>query len=352
MKKQIASLLSERDELSAELDDLEALHTTVKKEASAAKKSCKQHLQELEDVKQQLAAAQQAGGAGKSSSSSVRALARSSSSSSSSSSLDEQQLREEVSLLQLRLEDLAISSEEKLSSSRRLVASLTSQLSSLRVESESLRSRALKFDALSVLPSHIDPKKNAKDKLQLDLISAYETVVKRERFLENQLKECDQTLSNAKNGWQATIGMLQEQVQLLETEVAEYKRAATSEVETRLPFDQQQFDLIEKKLRKSEAARAKLAEVASSLESEILKKKAELATAHQSLIALQGENKRVKEELVRSGLALKTIADDNFEVQRTENNSNSCGASRHRQQFSRVLTWTVCLLRIFVLVLS
>lgn len=52
----------------------------------------------------------------------------------------------------------------------------------------------------------------------------------------------------------------------------------------------------------------------ASLESDVSKKKLELKTAHQSIIDLQQENKRIKEDLVRSGLALKTIADDNFEL--------------------------------------
>ena len=52
----------------------------------------------------------------------------------------------------------------------------------------------------------------------------------------------------------------------------------------------------------------------SALEGEVAKKKLELKTALQSIIDVQGENKRIKEDLVRSGLALKTIADDNFEL--------------------------------------
>lgn len=67
-------------------------------------------------------------------------------------------------------------------------------------------------------------------------------------------------------------------------------------------------------LFQSEQARSKLSELMAALEAEMSKKKLELKTAHQSIIDLQQENKRIKEDLVRSGLALKTIADDNFEL--------------------------------------
>lgn len=64
----------------------------------------------------------------------------------------------------------------------------------------------------------------------------------------------------------------------------------------------------------SEQARSKLSELLASHESELTKKKLELKTALQSILDLQADNARIKEDLVRSGMALKTIADDNFEL--------------------------------------
>jgi len=311
LKKQVASLLAERDELTHELDEADAKAAEARKAAQDSKKACRAHLQELEDLKQQLREAQANGPRGGRSPATPSRIGASA----GGGSLDEQQLREELSLLQLRLEEQVSDAEEKLQAERKLKQSLLTQVESLRQETESLRARSLRFDDLSVIPSHVDPKKNAKDKVQMDLIAAYEALVKRERFVEAQLKECDATLTNAKAGWMATIALMADQCTQLEAELTEVKRvAAERQAAQPAPVDQETLELLQRKLRKAESARSKLAEVAAQSDAELAKKKAELTVAHQTLIALQQENKKVKEELVRSGLALKTIADDNFEL--------------------------------------
>lgn len=228
LKKQLSSLMGERDELTAELDELEARYNDARKAANEAKKTCKAHVAELEDLRVQLVEAQAA--ASKSPSSARAASAAPSTPSRSSASaafanLDEEKLREECALLQLRLEELSSESGEKLVSERKLRASLQAQLSAAKTETDQLRARQVRFEDLSVIKSHLDPKKNAKDKLQMDLIAAYEALIKRDRFLESQLKECDQTLLNAKNGWQLTVNLMQEQIANLETEMEELKSA-------------------------------------------------------------------------------------------------------------------------------
>lgn len=229
--------MSERDELTGELDELEARYNDARKAANEAKKACKAHTAELEDLRVQLVEAQAAASKSPSSARGSAATAAPSTPSRSSAgaafaNLDEEKLREECALLQLRLEELSSESAEKLASERKLRAAMQAQLAAAKTETDQLRSRQVRFEDLSVLKSHTDPKKNAKDKLQMDLIAAYEAMVKRDRFLETQLKECDQTLLNAKNGWQQTVTIMQEQIASMEADIEELKSVARARTST------------------------------------------------------------------------------------------------------------------------
>ena len=55
LKKQVSSLMTEKDELAAELEDLDKQYGEARKAASDAKKACKAHLAELEQLETQLA---------------------------------------------------------------------------------------------------------------------------------------------------------------------------------------------------------------------------------------------------------------------------------------------------------
>ena len=255
--------MSERDDLSRDYDDLELNLTEQQKLVSAARKENKALSAEIQELKaaaanagsssssglgtkgRMAAAAAAAAGAG----AALSRAADRSSGSSGGGSAEEERLREECGLLTLQLEDLRAECDEKLAAERKLRAALQSQILQLRSETDSLRSREVRFADLSVIKSHLDPKKNSKDKLQMDLIDAYESMRARDKFLEGQIKEADATLTNAKNGWIQTISLLQDQVASLEAEVAELKGALENTNKDK-PFDQQQFELVQKQLRK------------------------------------------------------------------------------------------------------
>ena len=104
----------------------------------------------------------------------------------------------------MQFEEATAESTEKLAAEKKLNKALQARACSPPGD-RILRTRDLKFEELLVIPAHIDPKKNAKDKLQMDLITAFEESRERGRFLAQQLKEVQDTLVYAQQGWQMTV---------------------------------------------------------------------------------------------------------------------------------------------------
>lgn len=223
------------------------------------------------------------------------------------------QAKDQCGILQLKYDNLVTENAEKLEVEKRSKVTLQQSITQLRTECEQLRQRALQFEDLTVDKNQTDVKKNSRDKLQLDLITAYTECVKRIKFLTQQLKESDDTLMIAQQSWNMSAKLLNEQIKSLESQVDQYKQADATRL-SGVSFDQYQIEALQKKLKKAEQAKEQCTLTTQQAETECNRKKIELTNALNTIVELQNDNKLLKEELVRSGIALKTIADDNFEL--------------------------------------
>ncbi len=79
-------------------------------------------------------------------------------------------------------------------------------------------------------------------------------------------------------------------------------------------LSQLEQEALQKRLSKAERSAKVAYEQLSLSENELHSKKEELRTALNTIVELQKDSQTLKEELVRTGVALKTLADDNFEL--------------------------------------
>jgi hypothetical protein len=232
-----------------------------------------------------------------------------------SAKAEQRKLQGETKALQIELEELKQESGEQLHSLAAQKDSFAQQVDSLKAENDSLRARIMKFDELNLSQKELNAAKKNKDKniQQFTLLQAYETAQKRIEFLQTAIKESDETLIQARQTWAVTNKVLQDLNDKLQAELNlanEHKHERNSG----LSEEQQDLQATEKKLIKLNKKYNALAENYNILELEMTKTKVQLNQAKQTILQLQDENKKTNNQLLDTGIALKTIAADNFEL--------------------------------------
>lgn len=186
----------------------------------------------------------------------------------------------------------------------------------LQKENTRLRSRDIEFESLLTYldKKQIDTKNLKKNAGDLKLYETLQETQKRLNFITQQLHDADETLLQGKKCERATNEVLEDEIKSLEGQIDSMNKLYEELKLTHGSVDWDKYQEMYKKNAKNEKAKQRMSDLLNNLEIELTKKKVEHQTALNSIVQLQQDNKALKDEVVRVGLALKTIADDNFEL--------------------------------------
>ena len=196
------------------------------------------------------------------------------------------------------------------------------QLHTLQQENDILRERQIglvelrdRHTTASSSSSTASPQRKGKDNkqhehsLQQQLTTAQEQC----RYLEKQVRDCESILALARQTWSDTAAAIEQDNSRLEAELAATRAMYERVVEDK-GVEYVQLEVLSKRLAKSERAREAMRRTVSELEEEEGRWKGRLEEVQKRLKEREEECELLKGEIVKQGLALKEIAQVNWEM--------------------------------------
>ena len=225
----------------------------------------------------------------------------------------DKKLVESLSVLQLRYDSAVEEFSAKLEAERSIRKQLKQQLEQLTEENATLRQRSLHFDQLCTeAPPAMSPsgsKKAGKD----GLLHVIDAQYRRIALLERSMKENEEMTRQAKQAWNQTARIMEQEMQQRDDELQRlrggYEQAVGGKGVDFMEAEELRKRVDRLKREKEAAEKAK-----ADMEDELAGARQLQQEAQRKAEQLEEDVKAVKEELTRSGLALKTIAEDNFEL--------------------------------------
>ena len=228
-------------------------------------------------------------------------------------------LSEHLSVMQLKYDAVVEEMEQKLANEKQIRKQLKQQLEALTEENSSLRQRSMHFDQLvqsSLTPSAVTSPsaasqgtKKTKDELLGIVAQQYERI----SFLEHTMRENEAMMRQAKQAWADSARIMEDEMEHKDDELKRMKDgydAAVQDKGVEWVGEEEWKKRVERlKKDKDRCEREK-----KEMEDEVKGKRVELQEAMKSILQLEDDTRLLKEELTRTGIALKTIAEDNFEL--------------------------------------
>ena len=177
---------------------------------------------------------------------------------------------------------------------------------------EELRDRLTTAATASSSTTHSTPRKRDKQhelSVQTQLVAAQEHC----HYLEKQVRDCEAILALARETWAVTAAGIEEDNKRLEGELQAAKAMYDTAVEDK-GVEYVQLEVLSKKLSKSERMRETMRKQMSEMEEEQARWKKRLEEAQKLLRDREEECELLKGEVVREGMALKEIAQTNWEM--------------------------------------
>jgi len=230
-------------------------------------------------------------------------------------------LSEHLGVLQLKYDAVVEEMEQKLANEKQIRKQLKQQLEQLTEENSNLRQRSMHFDQLVTTsltpPPATSPSataasqgsKKTKDELLLVVSQQYERI----SFLEHTMRENEAMMRQAKQAWADSARIMEDEMAHKDDELQRMKEgyeAAVQEKGVEWVGEEEWRKRVERLKRDKERCEREKKE----LEDEVRGKRVELQEAMKSIVGLEDDTRLLKEELTRTGIALKTIAEDNFEL--------------------------------------
>jgi len=237
--------------------------------------------------------------------------------------------KEALEQLKLKWETLKIDSRARIERERKHRESLEEQLLTIQEENELLRQRQENQEELNKMMENIlnqnqnnssssitskirSSSKNSSNNIS-QLTSLLSVANHRISFLETHVKSCDEILLTAKQSWSASSELIETEMSRMQAEIDTQKLLLSQATENK-PVEYSQLELLHKKLLRSEKAREQLQREIEAYETKINKFIKETEKAQNEAKQQKIDNELLKQDLIKQGIALKTIADDNFEL--------------------------------------
>lgn len=282
------------------------------------------------------------------------------------------QLEEAEEYVTLKIEEVTVEKNREYETLQHVHKNLETKLQVLEVENTHFRKRFLTFEKLnSLLEKKLLDEKNKKnlDKATLSSLAALSEAQRRIEYLEGQLRANDDTLLTVRNSLFESSLVLEQDIFALENSVAQQKfiyeqlltftqeEAAKDQQEaeedeeedisdaseysgsesedekkttnkkkqekkkkkkrfpsSRWSLEWLKYTSLHARYTRSESTRLRLTESLNLLENKYNTTVSELDSLKKENTALIKDLKAVKADLIRNGIALKTLADDNFEM--------------------------------------
>ena len=231
-------------------------------------------------------------------------------------------LSEHLSVMQLKYDSMVEEMEQKLTNEKQIRKQLKQQLEQLTEENSNLRQRSMHFDQLVqtnpatattlTSPTAASPQqggKKTKDELLAIVAQQYERIA----FLEHTMRENENMMRQAKSAWADTARILEAEMEGKEDELRRMRdgyEAAVGGKGVEWVGEEEWRKRVERLKREKE----RLERERKEMEDEVRGKRVELQEAMKTIVQLEDDTRLLKEELTRTGIALKTIAEDNFEL--------------------------------------
>ena len=196
------------------------------------------------------------------------------------------------------------------------------QINTLQQENDILRQRQIGLEELrdrltaaataSTSATHSTPRKRDKQhelSVQTQLLAAQEHC----RYLEKQVRDCEAILALARQTWAETAAGIEDESRRLNDELQATKAMYDKVVEDK-GVEYVQLEVLSKKLSKSERTRETMRRQLAEMDEEQARWKKRLEEGQQSLKEKEEECDLLKAEVVREGIALKEIAQNNWEL--------------------------------------
>ena len=228
-------------------------------------------------------------------------------------------LSEHLSVMQLKYDAVVEDMEQKLANEKQIRKQLKQQLEQLTEENSNLRQRSMHFDQLvqtSLSPSTATSpsvasqgSKKTKDELLNIVAQQYERI----SFLEHTMRENEAMMRQAKQAWTDSARIMEDEMAHKDDELKRMKEgyeAATQDKGVEWVGEEEWRKRVERLKREKERCEREKKE----MDDEVRGKRVELQEAMKTILQLEDDTRLLKEELTRTGIALKTIAEDNFEL--------------------------------------
>ena len=225
--------------------------------------------------------------------------------------------KEALEALKARWESVRLDQQAKLEAERAQRRLAQEQLAVVQQENDLLRQRHIGLEEvrekeLTTL-AIAAAKKRPNDRTTTQLTSALQAAVERSKYLERQVREGEGMLARARASWAETSAVIGEEVGRLEAELGQAREALAAAMDGK-GVEVSQLELLSKRLMKNERLRVQMKHAMGEMEDEVNKWKAKLADAVKEKEALLSDNELLREDVVKHGIALKEIAQVNFEM--------------------------------------
>lgn len=258
-----------------------------------------------------------------------------------------------LELHKLRLRELESDSNAKITILQKFKHALSDKFQQLEAENEQLRARMIMFQSLNeaIDKKYLEPSTSKKkssssstaataalDRKELTLLQAFQEQQRRTAFLETQLQHSDDTLKLTKETYNQTNLVLEQELEGLEHE-NENLRELYQELKTQLQqalirlspranddtnaakyllgsitVDWARYENVKTRLSHYEQANGDLELDLNRLRLELQLKSDEIHALNKKLEHVMAESETIREELVRTGITLKTIVGENQEM--------------------------------------
>ena len=225
--------------------------------------------------------------------------------------------KEQVEQLRARWESSKMDQQAKLEAERAQRRLAQDQLKVLQQENDLLRQRHIgleevKEKELTALALAASKKKGA-DKATTQLSAALQAALEHSRYLERQVREGEGMLARARASWAETSAVIEDEAKRLEAELGQARESLAAAMDER-GVEVAKLDVLTKRLMKNERLRTQTKHALGEMEDEVNKWKAKWAEALKEREALLSDNELLKEDVVKHGIALKEIAQNNYEM--------------------------------------
>ena len=228
-------------------------------------------------------------------------------------------LSEHLGVLQLKYDALVEEMEQKLANERHIRKQLKQQLEQLTEENSNLRQRSMHFDQLVMTganPAAVASPNAAQQgnkKTRDELLGVVAQQYERISFLEHTMRENEAMMRAAKQAWIDSARIMEDEMEHKDDELRRMKEGYEQAVQQK-GVEWVGEEEWRKRVERLRREKDKCERERKEMEDEVRGKRVELQEAMKSVVQLEDDTRVLKEELTRTGIALKTIAEDNFEL--------------------------------------